>query len=214
MKKSSEVIGLKVMGIKEGRECGVVSDIVINAGAKNAEYLILKNSAGYEFRAINLGDVVGIGVNYVVTGSVDNAKKLYESAEILRIIEKGFFMPGATVLSSTGNILGTVKDFAFEDKTGALSIVYLDNGTEFDVTQVASLAGNVVFINETASESPEAPVSRVNQESKQFLLGKTLLSDVGSDDGEFFASKGTVLNAKLLDEAELHDAILLMTLNV
>ncbi len=214
MKKSSEVIGLKVMGIKEGRECGVVQDIVINAGAKNAEYLILKNSAGYEFRAINLGDVVGIGVNYVVTGSVDNAKKLYESAEILRIIEKGFFMPGATVLSSTGNILGTVKDFAFEDKTGALSVIYLDDGTEFGVAQVASLAGNVVFINETASETPEAPVNRVNQESKQFLLGKTLLSDVGSDDGEFFAGKGTVLSAKLLDEAELHDAILLMTLNV
>ncbi|HMM30394.1 MAG TPA: PRC-barrel domain-containing protein [Clostridia bacterium] len=212
MKKSSEVLGLKVMGIKEGRESGIVQDIMINASAKSAEYLILKNSAGYEFRAINLGDVVGIGVNYVVTGTVENAKKLYESAEILRTIEKGFFMLGSTVLSSTGNILGTVKDFAFDEKTGLISVINLDNGAEFALAQVASLAGNVVFIDQNADEAPRT--SRVNQESKQFLLGKTLQNDVGSDDGEFFAAKGTVLTEEVLDEAELHDAILLMTLNV
>ena len=212
MKKSSEVLGLKVMGIKEGRETGIVQDIMINAGAKSAEYLILKNSAGYEFRAINLGDVVGIGVNYVVTGTVENAKKLYESAEILRTIEKGFFMLGSTVLSSTGNILGTVKDFSFDEKSGSISAIYLDNGTEFALAQVASLAGNVVFIDQNADDAPRT--SRVNQESKQFLLGKTLQNDVGSDDGEFFAVKCTVLTDEVLDEAELHDAILLMTLNV
>ena len=212
MKKSSEVLGLKVMGIKEGRESGIVQDIMINAGAKSAEYFILKNSAGYEFRAVNLGDIVGIGVNYVVTGTVENAKKLYESADILRAVEKGFFMLGATVLSSAGNILGTVKDFSFDDKTGSLIAVYLDNGAEYGTAQVASLAGNVVFVDESAAEAPR--VSRVNQESKQFLLGKTLQNDVGSDDGEFFAAKGTVLTDEVLDEAELHDAILLMTLNV
>lgn len=212
MKKSSEVLGLKVMGIREGRESGVVQDIMVNAGAKSVEYLILKNSAGYEFRAVNLGDIVGIGVNYVVTGTVDNAKKLYESADILRAVEKGFFMLGATVLSSTGNILGAVKGFAFDEKTGFLSAVYLDNGAEYTAAQVASLAGNVVFVDESAAEAPR--VSRVNQESKQFLLGKTLVSDVGSDDGAFFAASGTVLTEAVLDEAELHDAILLMTLNV
>ncbi|MCE5235895.1 MAG: PRC-barrel domain-containing protein [Clostridiaceae bacterium] len=212
MKKSSEVLGLKVMGIKEGRESGVVQDIMVNAGARSVEYLILKNSAGYEFRAVNLGDIVGIGVNYVVTGTVENAKKLYESADILRAVEKGFFMLGATVLSSAGNILGAVKDFSFDEKTGSLSAVYLDNGAEYGSAQVASLAGNVVFIDESAAEAPR--VSRVNQESKQFLLGKTLQNDVGSDDGAFFAASGTVLTSAVLDEAELHDAILLMTLNV
>lgn len=212
MKKSSEVLGLKVMGIREGRESGIVQDIMINAGAKSAEYLILKNSAGYEFRAINLGDVVGIGVNYVVTGTVENAKKLYESAEILKVIEKGFFMLGSTVLSSAGNILGTVKDFSFEEKTGSLNTIYLDNGAEFAIAQVASLAGNVVFIDQGSVDAPRT--SRVNEESKQFLLGKTLQNDVGSDDGEFFAAKGTVLTLEVLDEAERHDAILLMTLNV
>lgn len=212
MKKSSEVLGLKVMGIREGRESGVVQDIMINANAKSAEYLILKNSAGYEFRAINLGDVVGIGANYVVTGTVDNAKKIYESADILKAVEKGFFMLGSTVLSSAGNILGTVKDFSFDEKTGILGALYLDSGAEFTPAQIASLAGSVVFIDESAAQAPR--VSRVNEESKQFLLGKTLQGDVGSDDGEFFAASGTVLTQAVLDEAELHDAILLMTLNV
>lgn len=213
MKKSSEVLGLKVMGIKEGRESGIVQDIMVNAGSKSAEYMILKNSAGYEFRAINLGDVVGVGVNYVVTGSVENAKKLYESADILRAVEKGFFMLGATALSSSGNILGSVKDFSFDEKSGSLHEIYLDNGAQFAVAQIASLAGSVVFIDENA-EAAVQPVSRVNQESRMFLLGKTLAADVGSDDGEFFAAQGTLLTDEVLDEAERHDAILLMTLNV
>ncbi|MEG1859258.1 MAG: hypothetical protein RR193_02855, partial [Christensenellaceae bacterium] len=113
MKKSSEVLGLKVMGIREGLEEGVAQDFMIDSTTKKVEYLILKNSSGYGFRALKISDILGIGADYIMTATVENARKIYESKDILEVIEKGFFMLGTTALSSTGDVIGRVTDFTF-----------------------------------------------------------------------------------------------------
>ncbi len=218
MKKATEVLGLKVMGVKEGRDKGVIQDIVINAAKKSVEYLILKDSRGYGFYALAFKDVLGAGADYAVTASVENVKKLYESKELLEATEKGFYILGATALSNTGDIIGEVADFCFSMKSGQLEKVILGDGAEFTFAQIETLAGSTVFIrlddaqSDAAAEDPK--LSQIEGESIKFLLGKTVKNTTESEDGKFVVKENTVLTQSILDEAVKHDAILLLTLNV
>jgi uncharacterized protein YrrD len=258
MKKSSEVLGLRVIGIREGQENGVTQDFMIDTVSKNMKYLLLKSSVGYGFRVMKVGDIEAIGADYVITSTVRNAINIFESKEIMEEVEKGYYILGATVLSSTGDIIGIVSDFSFDEKTGELETIMMDNGNEFGAEKIATLAGRMVFIDprgeytaqavreasaeevsgeeaqgepaievaeEVAAEEPvaekqpvveaEAPVrSALEQESINFLLGKTVKNEVVSDDGMFRLEAGAELTEDIINLAEQHDAILTLTLSV
>lgn len=223
MKKSSEVLGLKVMGIKEGKDKGVVQDIVVNAAQKCVEYLIVKSSRGYGFYGLAYGDVLGIGANFVTTASIDNVKKLYENKEYLEAAETGFYVLGASVLTDSGDIVGEAVDFAFSAPTGQIEALRVDNGEEIDAGKIAALAGSTVFVSEAApaqpasaaAEQPAPPkISELEVESVKFLTGKTVNSRVESMDGQFVIEEGTLLTQEILEEAADHDALLMLTLNV
>ncbi len=216
MKKATEILGLKVMGIKEGRDKGVIQDIVINAAEKSVDYLVLKDSRGYGFYGLAFKDVLGMGADYAITATVENVKKLYESKELLEVTEKGFYILGATALSSAGDIIGEVNDFGFHPKSGAIEKLFLSNGTEFLGDKVVSLAGNTAFLNLGEAEfAPEQPAySEIEEDSIRFLLGKFVKTAVTSDDGAFTVEPGTELTRGLLEQAAAHDALLTLTLNV
>ena len=215
MKKSTEVLGLKVIGIKEGTDKGVIQDIVIDAEGKRISHLILKDSRGYGFYGLSFAEVLGIGADYVIVPTISGVKKLYESQELLEVIEKGFYLLGATVLSSGGDIIGEVEDFAFNPKGGALGRIMLNNGADFPAEKIESLAGSTVFINlDDAPIENALPEEGIEGDSIRFLLGKTLRSAVVSEDGAFVAEAGTLLTEDILREANLHDALLTLTLNV
>ena len=216
MKKSTEVLGLKVMGIKEGRDKGIIQDIVINAAGKSVDHLILKDSRGYGFYGIAFKEVLGMGADYAITSTIENVKKIYESKELLEVTEKGFYLLGATALSSTGDIIGEVSDFAFNPKTGAIEKLFLGNGNEFLADKIAALAGNTAFLNQGEAEfAPEqSGYSEIEEDSIRFLLGKVVKTAVTSDDGEFTVSVGTELTRDILEQAAAHDALLTLTLNV
>jgi|GEM_PF-6674011 len=216
MKKLTEVLGLRVMGIKEGRDKGIINDVVINASEKRVDILILKDSRGYGFYGLAFGEVLGIGADYAITASIEKIKKLYESKELLEVTEKGFYLQGATALSSAGDILGTVSDFGFTPKTGAIEKLYLENGAEFSADKIAVLAGNTVFLNlgDDVFTPAEPKLSDIEESSVKFLLGKTVKTAVTSDDGAFTAEEGTVLTEDILAEAARHDALLTLTLNI
>lgn len=147
MKKSSDVLGLTMIGIKEGRENGIAQDFMIDTNTKLVKYLILKSSSGYGFKVMNVSDVQAIGADYIIAPTIDDAINIYESKEIMEEIEKGFFILGTTVLSSTGDIIGTVSDFTFDEKTGKMDIIQLDDGNEFSADKITTLAGKMVFID-------------------------------------------------------------------
>ncbi|MGI6153325.1 MAG: hypothetical protein ACOYJB_05770 [Christensenellaceae bacterium] len=157
MKKASEVLGLSVLGIKEGAEKGITEDFMINAERKSVEYLILKSGHGYELRAIPIEDVLGIGEDYVMTSTIENAKMIYESQELLEIISNGFSILGAKLITNTGNVLGTISEFTFEESDGSLITLTLENGDEYDGTMLSSLAGQIAVIDLESQKEEEEP---------------------------------------------------------
>lgn len=221
MKRASEVLGLKVLGIKEGMENGSAQDFMIDPQTRKVEYLVLKTNHGYGFNAMRISDVMGIGADYIMTQTVENAKKMYESTEILEVIERGFFMLGTTVLASTGDMVGKVEDFSFEEKTGEIGTLYLDNQTEFEGSKIVTMAGKMVFVDPEGTnilrvtQEAEPRGEAFQSESFQYLMGKTVKETVTSEDGSFRIEAGTVLGEEVLRQAARHDDVLLaLTLNV
>lgn len=221
MKKSTEVLGLKVIGIKEGTDKGVIQDMIIDAAGKKVSHLILKDSRGYAFYGLSFTDVLGIGADYAIIPSLSCVRKLYEAGDLLEAIEKGFYLLGATALSSGGDIIGTVEEFGFAQKGGAIESVKLNTGDEYTAEQIASIAGNTVFLNLYDEQEELAPVAEpepeeegIEADSIRFLMGKTLKATVSSDDGAFTVPAGTYLSEDVLREAARHDILLVLTLNV
>jgi len=158
MKQTKQVLGLPVMGMKEGKTQGIAVDFMVDAEAKRIRYIILKNEIGYGFRVIAVEDVKGIGTNYIMTSTVDNAKKLYECPDLLKEMETALFgsdLLGAKVLSVVGNILPEVREFTFDEETGNIDSLILANGKDYNASVIATLAHDVVFLDIDEQESEE-----------------------------------------------------------
>ena len=158
MKQTKQVLGLPVMGMKEGKTQGIAVDFMVDAEAKRIRYIILKNEIGYGFRVIAIEDVKGIGTNYIMTATVDNAKKLYECPDLLKEMETALYgsdLLGAKVLSVVGNILPEVREFTFDEKTGNVESLILANGKDYLASVIATLARDVVFLDITDTEPEE-----------------------------------------------------------
>lgn len=70
-------------------------------------------------------------------------------------------------------------------------------------------SGAGTFVSGASDAAPDT-----DAEIKEFLIGATITTDIASDDGKFKLKKGTILTPELVKEAEEHDALLLLTINV
>lgn len=243
MKQTKQVLGLPVMGMKEGRTQGIAVDFIVDAEAKRVRYIILKNEIGYGFRVIAIEDVSGIGTNYIMTSTVENAKKLYECPDILKEMETALYgsdMLGAKVLSVVGNILPEVREFTFDENTGDIETLILANGKDYAAGVIATLARDVVFLDiadqepeeeyffekadevaiveEAVEEEPaqEEPVqlSAYAMAQREFLLGHTVNFDISDSTGKVIIPEGTVVTDEVIAYAEKMDVSADLALNV
>lgn len=74
--------------------------------------------------------------------------------------------------------------------------------------EAVEAVAETVVVEEAVEESDEDAVL------KEFLIDAVLNDDVESKDGEFKVTKGTKLTKELVDEAQKHDALLLLTMSV
>ena len=117
MKSSSQVTGLPLMGVQEGMEFGTVQDIVIDPQTKRVQSLILRGAKNeYDYRELKLSDIIGIGKDYVITQTIENAVAMGLS-------NAGMALLNIRCIASSGDVLGNVKDFVFDEKTGVINSV-------------------------------------------------------------------------------------------
>ncbi|MEG1560485.1 MAG: hypothetical protein RRY79_06830 [Clostridia bacterium] len=159
MKQTKQVLGLPVMGMKEGKTQGIAVDFMVDPEAKRVRYIILKNEHGYGFRALAVEDIKGVGSDYIMTSTTENVKKLFSCPELLSEMETGLYasdLLGAKVLSIIGNVMPNVKEFTFDEKAGGIDTLILANGKECLASVIATLSNDVVFLD--IIDEPETEV--------------------------------------------------------
>lgn len=244
MKKSSQVIGLPLIGVKEGTEIGNASDFIIDAAEKKVRYIVFQGSQGYfGYSALPVSKVKGIGNDYIVTSTIANSEKLFQSKDTKDMGDNGFFILDAHVVSCGGDALGTVADFAFDEKTGSIGMIFLENGIEISGDKIASLSRELVFVDEiggddaeeeTAAEEPqeeEAPAAEPQEQEAQeeeeeeqpsafemeqhdFLIGRTVVTNVTDDDGTVIAAQGMEITEEIFAKVNAAGKLLDLTLSV
>lgn len=164
MKSASFVAKLPVMGVNEGEQVAVVEKILVGRQSKVVEYLSVNTGkAGVVPSLLPFADVMGIGQDYIVIQSADSIKKAYENDDLITAAEEGLLLTGASVLSSTGDLIDRIADYVIDEKTGEVAKLLLKGGQEVDGDRLLTLSAKFVFINADGVE-PAAPVDEAPAE--------------------------------------------------
>jgi len=206
MKSSSQVTGLPLLGVQEGMEFGTVQDIVIDPQTKKVQSLILRGAKNeYDYRELKISDIIGIGKDYVITQTIENAMARGLS-------NAGMALLNIRCIASSGDVLGNVKDFVFDEKTGVIKSVQLDTGSEIPGESIMALSNNLLFV--TAAEQETNAVSSLEKEQQEYMLGRVVKNDIRDQSGQVIIQKGTVVTADVIRIAEAAGVIIDLTLEL
>ena len=116
MKKSSEIIGLKLISVTEGKELGVVKELVINPVSRTIAALLIDDGKWYYgAKVLPFKAILGIGEYAVMVESSDNLTAAGSSGEITGLLNAGVSIIGSKILAKSGKILGTATEYNIDD---------------------------------------------------------------------------------------------------
>ena len=210
MKKATQVIGMPLMGVKEGTERGTAKDYVVDPQTKGVRSIILKwENSEYDFRELNTGDIMGIGKDYIITKSIENAKKIELTGVEMTLL-------GMKCIACTGDILGNIADFEFDEKTGELKTLEIDDGLTINGKDIVSISNNLMFVDSEgkAAAAVSETLSDYEKEQRDYMMGRTVSADVLNADGKAVIKKGTVVTEEVIRLAEEAGVSVDLTLNL
>lgn len=234
MKDSTQVIGLPLISIKEGLECGVVQDILMNPETNRIKSLIIQGlNKEYDFRELDIADIVGIGKDYVITQSAENAAGINRETGNASLLKM-------RCISASGDVLGNVNEFSFNEKTGEIHSLQTDAGAQINGALIISFSNDLLFVNVEDQFAPFAPTteqkaapapvaehkpipapekpqgggsySSLMKEQSDYLLGRTVKNDIRREDGSVIIQKGTQVTQDTIALAEKAGVMIDLTL--
>lgn len=131
MKKSQDILGLLVFSIIDGREVGIVRDLIINPEEGSVEFLLVYSEdwlAGV--RALPYTAVDGVGEHAVTTESENELFTLADNQGAITLVKRGIKVKGTRVLTKAGNIIGTVTEYSIDETTGKIAEVEWEMGSD------------------------------------------------------------------------------------
>mgnify|MGYP005840605977 CR=1 FL=1 len=159
MQRYSEVVGLPVICIDDGRRIGVVRDAVFCPVTREVRALILERK-GYEIdhKVVLYEDILNLGRDAVVVNGVSCAVPM-RKLEAGGRLKGRMKINGLRIYSKSGKDLGTVKDILFDGSTGKIEGVEVSDGLVQDLVDgrnILPLFGKVEFSDEIILVDREA----------------------------------------------------------
>lgn len=227
MKKAVQIVGLPLIGVKEGIECGIVSELIIDPATKKVCYLVVDSTKGcFGLKVLALDKVLGIGNDFITTLTLEDVKDLWSTKEAIKMSSSSKFMIGARVITKEGNIVGVVDEFSFDESNGDIEELSLkDDEQKIIGRQILAISADQVFIDFEAQENQvlevhastdaePAQTSEFEDEQKNYLLGKVIVTDIIDDDGSTLVGAGTIVDEGIIQLITSRDRLIDLTLSV
>lgn len=164
MKKSREIIGLTVVSIQEGKELGVVKQLVIDAATGSIAALLIDDGKWYlGAKALPFSAINGLGEYAVTITSESDIIAITPTSTIGKLIAQDVTVVGSTVLTHNGNISGVVSEILI-DLDGQISECLIDESDELHSVlkeRVITFGKDVLII---ADGNEALPVRRDSQD--------------------------------------------------
>ncbi|WP_026558591.1 PRC-barrel domain-containing protein [Bacillus sp. J37] len=155
MKKSTEIIGLPIIGISAGLELGSVKSLVVNPEKGTVDFLTVEHDDWQvSIKAIPFSKVIGIG-EFALTIDSDNAIiDLNEIPIANQLVNKRIKITDTRVITRKGQLLGEAKEFFVNEDTGHIIGLHL-NVNNLDVfiksELVLTFGKDILVVKEEAS---------------------------------------------------------------
>ena len=157
MKLSTELRNLPIVSIAEGEEVGVVKDFIIDPSLKAIVAVIIEDPLWYEgAKVISFSLIHSIGDFAITTENASSVVTLTSMPELADLIRKEIRIVGAKIITRGGRLVGFVKEYSLDDRTG--EILGLELSTESTVASpdqnvipasvVVTIGRDVIIVNE------------------------------------------------------------------
>lgn len=148
MEKLSRIVGLRLLAIKEGAECGKVREVVIDQNKKCVRFFVLDTGKGcFGLQSIAIDAVSGIGKDFCTTLTQDSIVELWKNEEAMQLAFSDTDLINARVVSNMGDVIGNIADFEFDAKTGDITSYIMEDGQQLERQTVVTLARGIVFVD-------------------------------------------------------------------
>ncbi|MFD2213368.1 PRC-barrel domain-containing protein [Metabacillus endolithicus] len=188
MKKAKELLHLPIISISEGKQLGIIKDLIIHPDEKSVNYLILgQDDWQGGLNALSYDMVVGVGDSAVMI----EQKNSIIGLDDIPFINKMVPLIGSQVITRGGEHSGVISDYYFNEENGHLEslLIHSANNKFFlPIENVLYLGKERVITNESSSEM--VPIL----ETEEQFGGKT-----GNKSNKKDALKG-MLNELILNE--------------
>lgn len=178
--KQSELVGLPIMAMREGRVQGNVLDTIVDAGTRKVTYFILRKDSKYDLLLLAAADIVGAGPNYLIIPEGAAVRRIYAEPSRMETVTRGFYLTDARAISEDGQILGDVTDFDFSPQTGELISICVADQESFPAEAIVMLSGSTVFLRTDPEHAPRT----VSADLKEDPEAEETEEDAGSLEGE------------------------------
>lgn len=133
MKKSTEIKGLPIFSIMDGKEAGGVRSLLINADQGMVEYLIVETlSLDFGIKAIPFEKIEGIGSYAVTIESDASIIELADTPTSHDMLKKNIQIINNKVMTKKGSLLGNVSEFYIDEFSGKILGCVLTNNQELE----------------------------------------------------------------------------------
>lgn len=122
MKRSEELLGLSIISIEDGKEVGIVRDLIVNPNDRSVECLVVDDGSRYrEVKILPFSMVEGVGEYAVTIQSADAISDMSEHPEIQKLLEQNVHVKGTKVATKKGRLIGSVMEYYVdEDNKGKI----------------------------------------------------------------------------------------------
>ncbi|EGO63743.1 PRC-barrel domain-containing protein [Acetonema longum] len=194
MQKSKDILHLPVVSILEGKELGLVRDLVINPA--DAEVIALAIDAGMWYlgaKILSFSAIKGLGKGAVTIETSDDLLPIFQVPEAVQFLNTGVKIIGTKVLSNTGQIQGKINEF-YLDEAGRIISCEIENlqGETIKVpaNRFITLGKDVLII--TDSKEPDGGPELSNAAAYQNVTPLRPLTRLNSSEEEHHAGSFSI----------------------
>ncbi|SHE72810.1 PRC-barrel domain-containing protein [Desulforamulus putei] len=196
-----------------------------------------------ERRLIAIQDVAGIGEDALTTETRTNVVNITSVPAAIELLKKEVKVVGSQVITKKGRLNGSIDEILVDEQTGKISacrwvagdgaktglipanlVVTFGKGMlvveeDFDAalvenaSQIHTDAVHKPVVEKATAQGPQDPLQFFEDKQKQYLIGRTVTTDILSDDGEIIAEQGQKVTQEMVDKAVAADKFVELTLN-
>jgi len=121
MKPLSDIIGLRIISINQGKQISKVKDVIINPDNGSIAFFIIDQPSDYlGARIISYKDIVGLGDFALIIPDSKIIQDVAHNPVAIELIKKDIKVIGSYILTTKGCLIGQVTEIMIDEETGRI----------------------------------------------------------------------------------------------